>query len=108
MKATHFTDRKEYPCNLCTKIYYARTHLNVHLLSHSDERPFKCNKCEATFKRKSKLKRHMNIHDSTKRFSCEVSECNVEYLTLAPLKRHMLQVHGLAATQHKADQELVT
>lgn len=74
-KPTPVRDRK-FVCNVCSKSFFAKTHLIVHTRIHTGERPYACTfgDCTKAFKEKSKLNRHMKIHLNFKPFQCRFCE----------------------------------
>lgn len=51
------TNTRMFPCSLCSKAYFKRSHLNVHMKSHYPK-AFHCTHCEQSFSTKDKLARH--------------------------------------------------
>lgn len=57
------SNKKKYPCHLCTKVFGWSTDLKRHILVHTGERPFKCKTCFASFTRNFLLQKHQSkIH----------------------------------------------
>ena len=54
-----------YKCDICEKIFNHRSHLNVHLQTHTGAKPYKCVMCPKEFSRKSSLKQHLRTHGIT-------------------------------------------
>ena len=51
-----------FKCDYCDKIFNHRSHLNVHIRTHTGEKPYKCEICGKEFARKSSLRYHARIH----------------------------------------------
>ena len=69
---------KQYPCNVCDKIFTNNTILNEHMEMHKREKPFKCSSCEYSFQNDTSLNEHMEMHKREKSFKCSSFEysCN--------------------------------
>ncbi|CAG7722013.1 unnamed protein product [Allacma fusca] len=59
----HRVDKKRnYRCPNCPKVFYKKSHFQMHLSSHSADRPYTCHICpDVCFKFKSSLLRHFKI-----------------------------------------------
>eukprot|EP00866_Antonospora_locustae_P001641 jgi/Antlo1/1641/158 len=51
------TNTRTFHCSLCTKAYFKRSHLSVHMKSHYPKK-FQCTHCARSFATKDKLVRH--------------------------------------------------
>ncbi|RMC01945.1 hypothetical protein DUI87_21107 [Hirundo rustica rustica] len=67
------------------------THLEKHMLSHSEEREYKCDQCPKAFNWKSNLIRHQMSHDSGKHYECE--NCAKVFTDPSNLQRHIRSQH---------------
>lgn len=54
------SQKKKYPCHLCSKVFGWSTDLKRHILVHTGERPFKCKTCLASFTRNFLLQKHQS------------------------------------------------
>ncbi|XP_055325771.1 gastrula zinc finger protein XlCGF57.1-like [Sitodiplosis mosellana] len=108
-----------FECQLCSKQFKQKSHLNQHMASHTKKLPFKCSICRRGFsmeiKRKAHqrncnrrcyechlcnkffhsyntyLKAHMHIHSGEKLFSCKL--CRNTFTLKSSLKTHMKNIH---------------
>lgn len=76
-------NNRPYSCTLCSKSYFKKNNLTVHMKIHS-EKEFKCELCEMLFLTKDKLKRHKLT--CNKEFSCSV--CKRIYVRKGNLINH--------------------
>lgn len=84
---------KTYDCEVCTKSFRCRGHLNRHLLTHYGSKPFACEECDSRFNQKSSLRTHMLIHDKANPFSC--TWCGQHFRHKQTLTNHIIGVHGV-------------
>jgi uncharacterized Zn-finger protein len=51
-----------FPCELCTRTFTRKYHLQRHAVSHDSSRPFTCPLCLSSFNRRDVLNRHVEAH----------------------------------------------
>ncbi|XP_058453021.1 zinc finger protein 578-like [Malaya genurostris] len=79
-------DERPFPCGMCGKAFFERSHLQRHQFFHSEERPFKCGLCGKCYKTERCLKVHSAVHNADRPFVCV--ECNKGFLSSSKLRQH--------------------
>ena len=95
----------DYNCTFCTKVFYLKHSLDVHVRSVHNDLTIACDLCKATFSRQSNLTSHYKyVHDQLENtfimedgreieyFEC--GECSFETRHKKHLGRHVSTVHG--------------
>ncbi|XP_028298354.1 zinc finger protein 845-like isoform X2 [Gouania willdenowi] len=78
---------KPFKCDVCSKCYIQKHHLQSHMRIHTGEKPFKCDVCSKCFNGNVNLKRHRRIHTGEKPFKCDV--CSKCFIQKSDHKKHM-------------------
>ncbi|XP_059620431.1 zinc finger protein 724-like [Phlebotomus argentipes] len=78
---------KQYPCQICGKIFFSSCNRRKHKLIHAEEFKFKCEHCSKMFKVKKYLTRHLRCHAILPRQTCEI--CNKTYKNVKSMQIHM-------------------
>ncbi|CAH1798863.1 unnamed protein product [Owenia fusiformis] len=86
------TKTNEVTCSVCHKIFYRKTVLKNHMLTHTGRR-FQCNMCEKSFSRKDVLNGHIRIQhtDTQNRYKC--AKCDEGFITRFMLREHLFYAH---------------
>ncbi|XP_053577471.1 zinc finger protein 300 [Bombina bombina] len=77
---------KPHSCHICGKCYYRKSHLTVHIRSHTGERPYVCQECGKGFYQSSALIKHQMSHTGEKPYIC--SECGKGFATNWHMVKH--------------------
>ncbi|XP_065224305.1 zinc finger protein 845-like [Planococcus citri] len=90
---------RPYKCDICSKFYSTRSHLNYHRCSASARRntvsdrrqSLVCTICHKNFRYQSGLKRHTLIHEGRKPFKC--AECGKSFRRNYIMNQHINSCH---------------
>ena len=74
-------------CDICSRIFRAKSQLEIHKRKHTGEKPFECSSCPTRFTTHWNLKAHQKKHTNAAEFACEV--CGKHLSTANALKDHL-------------------
>ena len=98
---------KKHTCSYsqCNKSFSQRTHLLIHMRSHSGEKPYLCSVpcCGQRFSQLGNLKTHERRHRGEKPFTCDVPGCDRRFSQRSNLRSHCVSVHGLYGSSSSND-----
>ncbi|KAF2128444.1 zinc finger protein-like protein OZF [Dothidotthia symphoricarpi CBS 119687] len=118
--------KKKYSCNMlnCSKNFYQKTHLEIHIRAHTGqkpflctapncgqrfsqlgnlktherrhtgERPYSCDICGKTFAQRGNVRAHKIVHQQDKPFNCQLDDCGKQFTQLGNLKSHQNKFHA--------------
>ncbi|EDS41441.1 conserved hypothetical protein [Culex quinquefasciatus] len=91
-ETSHFPDRMNHKCHICSQEFARRNYYLVHLKMHQTENQFKCNECDKTFSLDKLLQEHIRIkHRGERPFQCKL--CPKTYPRASTLFMHVKTVH---------------
>lgn len=118
--------KKRYQCSMegCHKVFYQKTHLDIHTRAHTGvkpfvckepscgqrfsqlgnlktherrhtgEKPYKCDVCGKPFAQRGNVNAHKIVHSDAKPFTCRLDNCNKHFTQLGNLKSHQNKFHA--------------
>lgn len=88
----HGMDKPNHKCPLCPKHFITKSLCNNHVRNvHKKEKKHECDICHNIFYTKSDVMRHRVTHTGEKKFSCD--SCNTLFATKDSLTRHIKRAH---------------
>jgi hypothetical protein len=90
-------NKKQYLCDVCSKVFASMSGLRFHLKSHYGSKPYICQFCDKSFVIPSYKKRHERTHMGDKLFVCHI--CSTAFASSNGLKYH-LRTHTGEANYH--------
>ncbi|XP_047541945.1 zinc finger protein 816-like [Vanessa atalanta] len=92
----HDTDKKQYVCESCGRVFNRKDYLNKHKLTHTGEKLHVCPHCGFRARQRSSLTVHIRKHTGERPYRCNVcpQRCVSSSNLRAHQKRHLgLKVH---------------
>lgn len=94
-----------FQCDICKKMYGAKSSLEYHMTAHSSERPFPCDLCDARFKHKRNVLKHiLSVHKGQKPAKkvenpekiplCQCEICGKSFYSRFGYSSHIKKIHG--------------
>ncbi|EDS41442.1 zinc finger and BTB domain-containing protein 6 [Culex quinquefasciatus] len=91
-ETTHFPDRKNHKCHICSQEFARRNYYLRHMKMHQTENQFKCNECDKIYPSDKKLQEHIRItHRGERPFQCNI--CSKTFPRSFTLNHHVQAVH---------------
>ncbi len=85
---TVHSDRRDFKCKICGKLFKTKSNLVDHLRIHENKRELKCTICGKAFNTRRNLARHQLVHQTMRNFECQ--ECGKSFKTDYELQRHLV------------------
>lgn len=87
------TNERKHTCGLCAKGFKQSAHLSQHMkVVHVGNKPFVCELCAEKFGSKENLKSHLSTHGTVKLFKCE--QCPSSFKHKTSVYSHVKRVHA--------------
>uniref|UniRef100_A0A1Q3F1J1 Putative c2h2-type zn-finger protein n=1 Tax=Culex tarsalis TaxID=7177 RepID=A0A1Q3F1J1_CULTA len=91
-ETSHFPDRKNHKCNICSQEFARRNYYLRHMKMHQTENQFKCNEWDKIYPSDRKLQEHIRIsHRGERPYQCKI--CGKTFPRVFTLNHHVQSVH---------------
>ncbi|KAH8360181.1 hypothetical protein KR093_011128, partial [Drosophila rubida] len=75
-------------CTICGKVFAIAKGLEIHMRYHKGHFPFHCDQCERKFAQRSHLNVHLQVQHCSARFICEFANCGKLFTSSSALHNH--------------------
>ncbi|KAL4709980.1 hypothetical protein ACJJTC_003943 [Scirpophaga incertulas] len=79
---------KSHLCQYCSKSFFKKYHLQLHLRTHTKEKPHECPECGKHFSTTTILNNHRLVHSEIKAYPCSL--CDMSFVRSGYLRAHMI------------------
>ena len=69
----NFHLKNQFPCNLCPKSHPLKSHLKLHMRTHTGDKPYACSECDKLFPQQSIFNSHTKIS-----FECQENKSSIK------------------------------
>lgn len=87
------TGYKPYTCDVCDQKFSQMGNLRTHQRRHTGERPYHCDICGKNFAQRGNVRAHRLVHLQTKPYICKLDDCGKPFSQLGNLKSHQNKFH---------------
>lgn len=85
----HTNKESPHQCEICKKIFLFKSHLQAHIIWHSNEANFKCDVCGKAFKAKrNRAVHYQTVHGEKKEKNVACTVCGKKFLNNYHLSKH--------------------
>ncbi|XP_070500995.1 zinc finger protein 84-like [Chironomus tepperi] len=79
---------KQFVCNICSRSYFHKRHLDYHTRKHTDDRRYGCDKCDKSFLYSDAVKWHqIRVHKEPPPFVCNL--CHKKFIHYKTYETHI-------------------
>lgn len=84
----------KFNCSKCSRDFRSHYNLMFHV-RYEHNKKFMCNKCDASFHVQSYLNKHVQVQHEGKRYHCSFKACSSKFTFKTSAKYHLKKLHTL-------------